>query len=301
MTVVEELRKTSFVTADAVKKQFFKKPDDEDDLISAGALVSLKCPLGLSRIKTPVRSKFCDHSQCFDGETFLQLNMQRPTWKCPICSIKVKSWRELIVDGYFESILKGTSENDDQVHVDPDGSWKPKGAKDSAVNVDRSAGNGRAADFEDLDAIDLSDAGNPGSRRTNRNKRRRTEVVDLTLDSESDGNDTDSLPSISQEDIQFIDTTTSEVLEMRNIVTPSGSAGSSRSNSNSENIATGSGAFGSGAARSVTDGSASTKTASNIVLGQDGAFNSDALVRVLQTAIATCVIVATKSFFSQKT
>ncbi|KAI8320629.1 zf-MIZ-domain-containing protein, partial [Martensiomyces pterosporus] len=113
-SIIGELRKTSFVSADAVRKQFFKGSDD-DDVISAGALVSLKCPLGLSRINTPMRSRFCQHSQCFDGETFLQLNQQTPSWKCPICSISVKSWRELIVDGYFEAILMGTSPNDDQV------------------------------------------------------------------------------------------------------------------------------------------------------------------------------------------
>ncbi|KAJ2840931.1 E3 SUMO-protein ligase pli1, partial [Coemansia erecta] len=116
-TISSEIRKTNFVTAESVRQKFFRTNSggDDDDLISTGALVSLKCPLGLCRISTPTRSKYCQHSQCFDCETFLQLNRRGSTWKCPVCSVAVKSWRELIVDGYFEGILQGTSQNDDQV------------------------------------------------------------------------------------------------------------------------------------------------------------------------------------------
>ncbi|PIA19676.1 zf-MIZ-domain-containing protein, partial [Coemansia reversa NRRL 1564] len=89
--------------------------EDDDDVISEGALVNLKCPLGLCRIQIPSRSKNCKHSQCFDCETFLQFYQGKQQWRCPVCSIIIMSWHELIIDGYFDDILKRTSETDEQI------------------------------------------------------------------------------------------------------------------------------------------------------------------------------------------
>ncbi|KAJ1798376.1 E3 SUMO-protein ligase pli1 [Coemansia sp. RSA 2399] len=203
-TISSEIRKTNFVTAESVRQKFFRTNlggDDDDDLISTGALVSLKCPLGLCRINTPTRSKYCQHSQCFDCETFLQLNKRGSTWKCPVCSVAVKSWRELIVDGYFEGILQGTSQNDDQVYIESNGDWKKKDVAET-TDVDArepsSRTKSRPLEVSLIDDSATSDNDGPSRQSTSRNKRRRTEVIDLTLDSDSE-NDTDGPNAIPVE------------------------------------------------------------------------------------------------------
>ncbi|KAJ2726984.1 E3 SUMO-protein ligase pli1 [Coemansia sp. Benny D115] len=213
-SIIAEIRNTSYVDAAKVRNEFFgsSSTDADDDLVSTGALVSLKCPLGLSRVTIPSRSRFCAHSQCFDCDTFLQMHMNIATWKCPVCSMVIKSWRELIIDGYFDSILKGTSEDDEQVYVEADGTWKAKdslAAKGGAqLHKKRRLSD---EDSADNDAIDLSDSSSLGSPRQSRaiKRARNDDVVDLTLDSDSDsGKEPDAddmLNAITQDDIEFIE------------------------------------------------------------------------------------------------
>ncbi|KAJ2802882.1 E3 SUMO-protein ligase pli1, partial [Coemansia furcata] len=207
-TIAVEIRKSHYIAADKVRQAFFSNTGaEDDDLISTGALVSLKCPLGLSRITTPTRSAYCQHSQCFDCEIFMQLTRRFTVWKCPVCSIVIKSWRELIVDGYFESILKGTSPADDQVYIEPNGEWKPKKEAPTPRKELKSA-PGRPLEIEDNDTIDLSDSSAMGHQPAGRNKRRRTEVVDLTLDSDEEDDDSilerEARLSLTQEEIDLI-------------------------------------------------------------------------------------------------
>ncbi|KAJ2380107.1 E3 SUMO-protein ligase pli1, partial [Coemansia sp. RSA 2603] len=226
-SIIKEIRKKNLVSAEEVRRRFFKGPepgneDDDDDLVSTGSLVSLKCPLGLMRIATPTRSKYCQHPQCFDCETFLQMKNQVPSTKCPVCSQDIKSWEELVIDLYFEDILQKTSSNEDQVYIEADGSWKPKKPME-AEDVDSIVANKRLRINGNSDAIDLSDYSSSEDPRPNRNKRQRTEVIDLTIDSD-DGEDEYeyeyydsessrmddmyfdmSFPSMTQEDIALID------------------------------------------------------------------------------------------------
>ncbi|KAJ2467458.1 E3 SUMO-protein ligase pli1 [Coemansia sp. RSA 2322] len=210
-SIIGEIRKGQYWAWERVRERFFShsNADDDDELVSTGALVSLKCPLGLSRIKTPSRSTFCQHVQCFDCEIFIQLSRKLPVWKCPVCSIVIKSWRELIVDGYFEAILQGTSAADDQVYIEPNGDWRPK--KDAPTPLkDSKSSTGRPLDVDDDDTIDLGNWSTNGYQSTSKNKRRRIEVVDLTLDSESEGDDgiddlfDEAFPPMTQEDIELI-------------------------------------------------------------------------------------------------
>lgn len=48
--------------------------------------VSLKCPITFKRITLPARGHDCKHIQCFDLESYLQLNCERGAWRCPVCS-----------------------------------------------------------------------------------------------------------------------------------------------------------------------------------------------------------------------
>ncbi|KAJ2502889.1 E3 SUMO-protein ligase pli1 [Coemansia sp. RSA 1972] len=199
-----KIRKTNLETVDKVRQQFFGKQSDDDDVIAEGALVNLKCPLGLCRIKVPCRSKQCQHSQCFDCATFLQFYNTATVWKCPVCSVGIKSWNELVVDGYFEDILQKTSENDEQVFVEPNGDWK---LKQDATIMGGIVGkiSGRPLDVdEEEDAIDLSDLSETGNKSSGRHKRRRTDYVDLTIDSDSEDAGEEDLQSMTQEEIEMI-------------------------------------------------------------------------------------------------
>ncbi|KAJ2706995.1 E3 SUMO-protein ligase pli1 [Coemansia sp. IMI 203386] len=226
-SMIKDIRAKNAISADSVRKTFFKPSGaDDDDIVSTGALVSLKCPLGLIRITMPTRSKYCQHSQCFDCENFLQMKQRVPSFKCPVCSIPIKSWRELILDCYFDDILKNTSDNDSQVYIEADGSWRPK-EQMAVEDVDSWDINKRKlADVSSQGAIDLSDFSSGEELPVGRSKRHRSDVIDLTLDSDDDGGDgggasfrnnrvvtdfssdysqDEELPPMTQEDIALID------------------------------------------------------------------------------------------------
>lgn len=60
--------------------------DRERDVVEQTALkVSLKCPITFKRITLPARGHECKHIQCFDLESYLQLNCERGSWRCPVC------------------------------------------------------------------------------------------------------------------------------------------------------------------------------------------------------------------------
>lgn len=90
----------------------------EDSVEQTAIKVSLKCPITFRRIQLPARGHDCKHVQvcsdlvicylflkhdvtccckwgedlincdvvqCFDLESYLQLNCERGTWRCPVC------------------------------------------------------------------------------------------------------------------------------------------------------------------------------------------------------------------------
>jgi len=50
----------------------------------------MKCPITYKRISLPARGSECKHVQCFDLESYLQLNSERGAWRCPVCKYVVK-------------------------------------------------------------------------------------------------------------------------------------------------------------------------------------------------------------------
>lgn len=58
--------------------QVVVKKNEDSDLVATASIMSLKCPLSTLRINLPIRSTFCNHIQCFDGTSFLQLQQQAP-------------------------------------------------------------------------------------------------------------------------------------------------------------------------------------------------------------------------------
>lgn len=69
----------------------------DPDVIATSQNLSLKCPLSYMRLKTPCRGLSCNHIQCFDATSYLQLQEQGPQWLCPICN-KPVPFDQLAVD-----------------------------------------------------------------------------------------------------------------------------------------------------------------------------------------------------------
>jgi E3 SUMO-protein ligase PIAS1 len=158
--------------------------------------MSLKDPISTLRIVTPCRSTICTHNQCFDANSFLQLQEQAPTWTCPICN-KTISYEGLAVDQYVEEILN-KARNTDQVTIQPSGEWSTE--KDTHPRQD---GYGAHDDDSEDDLVEISDyrvraikseaAPTPTSLSTpplpsretstapRSGNKRTSEVVDLTL------------------------------------------------------------------------------------------------------------------------
>lgn len=58
---------------------------DRDVVEQTALKVCLKCPITFKRITLPARGHECKHIQCFDLESYLQLNCERGSWRCPVC------------------------------------------------------------------------------------------------------------------------------------------------------------------------------------------------------------------------
>uniref|UniRef100_A0A3B4B4D4 SP-RING-type domain-containing protein n=1 Tax=Periophthalmus magnuspinnatus TaxID=409849 RepID=A0A3B4B4D4_9GOBI len=87
--------------------------------------VSLKCPITFRRIQLPARGHDCRHIQCFDLESYLQLNCERGTWRCPVCN-KTALLEGLEVDQYMLAILIYVQNSEyEEISIDPVCSWRP--------------------------------------------------------------------------------------------------------------------------------------------------------------------------------
>ncbi|XP_048472191.1 zinc finger MIZ domain-containing protein 1a isoform X6 [Rhincodon typus] len=97
----------------------------EDGVEQTAIKVSLKCPITFRRIQLPARGHDCKHVQCFDLESYLQLNCERGTWRCPVCN-KTALLEGLEVDQYMWSILSNIQNSEfEEVTIDPTCSWRP--------------------------------------------------------------------------------------------------------------------------------------------------------------------------------
>ncbi|GAA6020304.1 hypothetical protein JCM10207_003219 [Rhodosporidiobolus poonsookiae] len=130
--------------------------NSDEDIEATSFAVSLRDPLSFIRIEIPIRSVHCNHIACFDANIWFEMNEQTPTWQCPICSKTLKV-DDMIVDAYFEDLLKTCSDDVESVTVEPDGTWrsdddkhgtaKPRTAPPSAAASGRNtplAGTGAA-------------------------------------------------------------------------------------------------------------------------------------------------------------
>ncbi|KAK9331067.1 PINIT domain-containing protein [Lipomyces starkeyi] len=152
--------------------------DDDDDIVATSSIVSLKCPLSFGRIQVPIRTIRCSHVQCFDATSYIQLQEQAPTWQCPICNVYAPI-EDIVVDNYFDEILKHTSKSVESIEIDPSGVWRvpeQNGAADDSDSEDDSRAGRNPSSTQHpggLEVIDSSPA-RGGSRAP-------ANVIDLTL------------------------------------------------------------------------------------------------------------------------
>ncbi|XP_072410436.1 zinc finger MIZ domain-containing protein 1-like isoform X1 [Chiloscyllium punctatum] len=97
-----------------------------EDVVEQTAMrVSLKCSITYRQIQLPARGQACKHIQCFDLESYLQLNCDRGTWRCPVCN-KMALLEGLEIDQYMWGILAAIQNTEfEEVTIDPTCSWRP--------------------------------------------------------------------------------------------------------------------------------------------------------------------------------
>jgi len=98
--------------------------DDSGDIVCSESRISLRCPLTLCRIKSPVRGVNCLHPQCVDLDAFLGFSNRTSIWQCPVC-MKPLKYGDLLVDGKMADILEKTNDDVDQVRLFPDDTFVP--------------------------------------------------------------------------------------------------------------------------------------------------------------------------------
>lgn len=115
-----------------IKRSFSVQPGMQanavvgEDVVEQTAIkLPLKCPITYRCISLPARGHDCKHIQCFDLESYLQLNCERGIWRCPICN-KSALLEGLEIDQYIWGILHSLSGTDfEEVTIDTTASWKP--------------------------------------------------------------------------------------------------------------------------------------------------------------------------------
>lgn len=125
---------------------------NDPDVVATSQVLSLKCPLSYTRLRTPCRSTFCSHIQCFDANSYLQLQEQGPQWVCPICN-KSAPFENLAVDEYVRDILENTSDSQEQVTIEPDGEWRAQAAEPERKRSRYSSNSARLDDDDDLSIV----------------------------------------------------------------------------------------------------------------------------------------------------
>jgi len=164
-------------TRNLIKK---KLSSDDDECATDSLKVSVTCPLGKMRMKTPCRPSTCNHLQCFDAATFLQMNERKPKWDCPVCNSKAL-YDDILIDGYYYEILDSKLTRDEEnVILEKDGSWRPVPKEDEEDSNNKKSGSKstnsspvkNAAKEANKDAeapevcVDLSDDEDSGSNPT---------------------------------------------------------------------------------------------------------------------------------------
>ncbi|OAD79273.1 MIZ-type zinc finger transcription factor [Phycomyces blakesleeanus NRRL 1555(-)] len=200
--LVEDLT-VNFTMSKETVLENFKNTNSDTDIVITYATLTTRCPIGFSRIGIPCRSIACQHLQCYDLTTFLSMNEQTPTWKCPVCSCSISSHRELFIDGHFSDILSRVGKRIESIQIDSNGEMK------------EGSGGGNSSEDDGEDCADYDSDDNPitsASPQTNLRKENNPanpSPAILCIDSDSD-NDNDNNKGKGKDNIKVKDNDKSE-------------------------------------------------------------------------------------------
>ncbi|KAM3507208.1 hypothetical protein MY11210_007244 [Beauveria gryllotalpidicola] len=194
------------IPKDSVITELNQKAQDPD-VVATSSVLSLKCPLSYARLEMPCRGMSCSHVQCFDATSYLQLQEQGPQWLCPICN-KSAPYEQLAVDEYVQDILDNTPKSLEGVTIEPNGRWLLKAEEPEGNNFPSEA----FFDDDDDDAIEMSEISNipvrpadklptsstPSRQNGGGTKRPAPTVIDLTLSSGDEDDETIQRPQKRQ-------------------------------------------------------------------------------------------------------
>ncbi|RCH92921.1 SUMO ligase siz1 [Rhizopus stolonifer] len=212
ITLIQTLRRERVLPKEKVLERL-QEIQQDTDIIMESETLSTKDPLAFTRIVTPIRSKNCQHLQCFDAYTYLTMNEQTPTWTCPVCNRQIEDWGDLIVDQYFSEMLKNTPKHIDSVRVEPNGQVtiideNPDLAQEEDSDEDSEYEQlfreKASVPPEEIPTILLDDdeeelQANPiaGDQQAQENiptepprKKQKSDVIDLTIDSDEENENT---------------------------------------------------------------------------------------------------------------
>ncbi|RLV92711.1 E3 SUMO-protein ligase SIZ1 [Spathaspora sp. JA1] len=129
---------------------------EEEGIEVSSSIMPLTDPVSRTKMKYPIQSIYCTHTQCFDGMIFLQTQLQMPTWNCPICSKQVQV-NDLAISEYFEEVVSSVPEDVDSVIINVDGSWRLEEIKhEEKDSVQAAYGRSGSAQAENVEVISLS-------------------------------------------------------------------------------------------------------------------------------------------------
>ena len=107
--------------------------DDSNELITSSTLISLKCPISITRMRYPVRSNNCRHIECFDALWYLESQKQIPVWTCPICRTTCKI-NDLVICELLCEIIEECEDSVNQIKLYNDGTWEEINETEGSVS-----------------------------------------------------------------------------------------------------------------------------------------------------------------------
>lgn len=126
---VMKLMAPSLSLSEAVKRVQHQVAGAEDEEIeTVNTVLSLKCPLTGSRIRTPGRFNDVGGLAAFDLDAFLSMAQRTRKWQCPH-SMKQTSIFHLQEDSYLKGVLRCLEHHPDvtEVELNKEGMWRPAG------------------------------------------------------------------------------------------------------------------------------------------------------------------------------
>ncbi|KAJ3404220.1 SUMO ligase siz1 [Chytridiales sp. JEL 0842] len=149
-----------------------------DDIQTGDTVMSFLCPITLTRMSHPAKGVACTHNlQLFDALSFLQLNVNKPIWKCVICKKEIKC-HELTLDGKALRLLR-TYPGADKCVVKADGGDEAfQGVE--AIDLDDEVDDGEDDGKAENGMKEVCDASDRGAE-VNALKRRQDPAGDVRL------------------------------------------------------------------------------------------------------------------------